>query len=141
MQLPSRWPTFGIAVANFPITQFLCWPLCDAKARIVLLRLERVVAFVEEGHSHRSAATRFQVSVKFVNDMVILKRETGGLEPRAQGRGPGQTQPQCRDALLPIYSMRISPHPNPKPPACVAARWSVRSAPRQRDIRPSVSFP
>jgi transposase len=50
---------------------------------------ERVVAFVEEGHSHRAAAARFRVSVKFVNDMVILKRETGGLEPRAQGNGGG----------------------------------------------------
>ena len=50
---------------------------------------ERVVAFVEEGNSHRTAATRFRVSVKFVNDMVILKRETGGLEPRAQGNGGG----------------------------------------------------
>ena len=50
---------------------------------------ERVVAFVEDGHSHRSAAAQFRVSVKFVNDMVILKRETGGLEPRAQGNGGG----------------------------------------------------
>jgi transposase len=49
----------------------------------------RVVGFVEEGHSHRAAAARFRVSVKFVNDMVILKRETGGLEPRAQGNGGG----------------------------------------------------
>lgn len=50
---------------------------------------ERVVTFVEEGHSHRAAAARFRVSVKFVNDMVILKRETGRLEPRAQGSGGG----------------------------------------------------
>jgi transposase len=50
---------------------------------------ERVVAFVEEGHSHRAAGTRFRVSVKFVNDMVILKREMGVLEPRAQGNGGG----------------------------------------------------
>ena len=48
---------------------------------------ERVVAFVEKGHSHRSAAARFWVSVKFVNDMVILKREIGVLESRAQGNG------------------------------------------------------
>ncbi|WP_192877772.1 transposase [Paracoccus sp. SY] len=27
--------------------------------------------------------------MKFVNDMVILKRETGGLAPRAQGHGGG----------------------------------------------------
>jgi transposase len=50
---------------------------------------ERVVVFVEEGHSHRAAAARFRVSVKFVNDMVILKREAGGLEPRRQGNGGG----------------------------------------------------
>ncbi|MCC5999413.1 MAG: hypothetical protein JJU19_00920 [Pararhodobacter sp.] len=50
---------------------------------------ERVVTFVEERHSHRSAAVRFRVLAKFVNDMVILKRETGGLEPRRQGNGSG----------------------------------------------------
>ena len=33
---------------------------------------ERAVAFVKEGHSHRAAAARFRVSVKFVNDMVAL---------------------------------------------------------------------
>jgi len=58
------------------------------KSHPVALR-ERVVAFVEEGHSHRSAAAQFRVSVKFVNDMVILKRATGGLEPRRQGNGGG----------------------------------------------------
>ena len=50
---------------------------------------ERVVAFVGEGHSHRVADARFRVSVKFVNDIMMLKRETGGLEPRAQGNGGG----------------------------------------------------
>ena len=50
---------------------------------------ERVVAFVEEGNSHRAAARRFRVSVRFVNDMVILKRETGGLAPKRQGNGGG----------------------------------------------------
>ena len=50
---------------------------------------ECVVACVEEGHSHRAATAQVRVSVKFVNDMVILKREMGGLEPRAQGNGGG----------------------------------------------------
>ena len=50
---------------------------------------ERVVAFVDEGHSHRSAAEQFRVSVKFVNDMVILKRTTGALLPKPQGNGGG----------------------------------------------------
>ena len=48
---------------------------------------ERVVKFVEEGHTHRAAAAHFRVSVRFVNDMVILKRETGSLAPKRQGHG------------------------------------------------------
>ena len=51
------------------------------------LRL-RVVAQVEAGNTHHSAAARFDVSVKFVNDMVKLKRETGSLIPKRQGN-PG----------------------------------------------------
>lgn len=35
---------------------------------------QRVVDFVEEGHTHRAAAAQFRVSIKFVNDMVLLKR-------------------------------------------------------------------
>ena len=48
---------------------------------------ERVVALVEEGNTHRSVAGHFRVSIKFVNDMVILKRKTGSLAPRQQGNG------------------------------------------------------
>lgn len=48
---------------------------------------QRVVDFVEEGHSHRCAAAHFRVSIKFVNDMVKLKRETGSLAPKRQGHG------------------------------------------------------
>jgi transposase len=52
---------------------------------------ERVVAFVDEGNGHREAARHFRVSPKFVNDMVRLKRETGGLVPKRQGsRGRGK---------------------------------------------------
>jgi transposase len=49
----------------------------------------RVVAFVEEGHGHREAARHFRVSPKFVNDMVKLKRQSGGLRPKRQGN-PGR---------------------------------------------------
>ena len=64
----------------------------------------RVVDFVEEGHSHRSAAARFGVSVRFVNDMVKLKRETGSLAPKRQGN-PGRgklagVQPWVRAYVL-----------------------------------------
>ena len=50
---------------------------------------QRVVAFVEEGHTHRAAAARFRVSIKFVNDMVLLKAATGGLAAKPQGNGGG----------------------------------------------------
>ena len=45
----------------------------------------RVIAFVEEGHGHREAARHFRVSPRFVNDMVILKRASGGLAAKPQG--------------------------------------------------------
>ena len=51
-----------------------------AKAHPIELR-ERVVSHVEEGHTHRSTAAHFRVSIKFVNDMVKLKRETGHSQP------------------------------------------------------------
>lgn len=50
---------------------------------------QRVVDHVAEGNTHRATAVRFRVSVKFVNDMVKLKKATGGLVPKAQGNGGG----------------------------------------------------
>ena len=58
------------------------------KAHPVELR-QRVVDFVEECHGHRSAAAHVRVSIKFVSDMVKLKRETGSLAPTLQGNGGG----------------------------------------------------
>ena len=49
----------------------------------------RAVALVEQGHTHTSVARRLCVSIKFVNDMVRLKRETGALAPKPQGN-PGR---------------------------------------------------
>ena len=50
---------------------------------------QRVIDFVEEGHTHRAAAAQFRVSIKFVNDMVLLKRMTGSLAAKPQGNGGG----------------------------------------------------
>ena len=44
---------------------------------------QRVVSHVDAGNTHRSAAARFDVSVKFVNDMVKLK-QPGRLRPNAR---------------------------------------------------------
>lgn len=49
----------------------------------------RVVAFVEEGNSHREAARHFRVSPRFVNNMMILHRDRGCVAPARQGHAPG----------------------------------------------------
>ncbi|SFA39123.1 Helix-turn-helix domain-containing protein [Paracoccus halophilus] len=43
---------------------------------------KRVAAFVDEGNSHREAARHFRLSPRFVNDMIKLRRETGGLDAK-----------------------------------------------------------
>ncbi len=47
---------------------------------------KRAVELVEQGNTHTETARRLCVSIKFVNDMVRLKRETGALAPKPQGR-------------------------------------------------------
>ena len=67
------------------------WGSLVGKPHPVELR-RRVVDFVAERNTHRSAAARFRVSVKFVNDMVKLKQATGGLDPKPQGNGGGHVE-------------------------------------------------
>ncbi|SEL86105.1 hypothetical protein SAMN04487976_1141, partial [Xaviernesmea oryzae] len=50
---------------------------------------ERVVAFVNEGHSNREAARHFRVSPRFVNNMMMLHRSSGSLAAAKQGHPPG----------------------------------------------------
>jgi transposase len=58
------------------------------KSHPVELR-ERAVLVVEQGNTHTEAARRLCVSIKFVKDMVRLKRETGSLSAKPQGN-PGR---------------------------------------------------
>ena len=46
---------------------------------------ERVVAFVEAGHSCHEAASHFETSVSFAVNLVRRWRETGGVYPRPRG--------------------------------------------------------
>ncbi len=50
---------------------------------------ERAVSLVDQGNTHTETARRLCVSIKFVNDMVRLRRETGPLAPKRQGN-PGR---------------------------------------------------
>jgi transposase len=43
---------------------------------------ERVVGFIEDGHSRRAAAPHFKVSVSFVANLMNAVRERGSFEPK-----------------------------------------------------------
>ena len=56
----------------------------------------RVVSHVAADNMHHSAAARFDVSVKFVNDMVKLTQQTGALVPKRRGNpGIGKLSPHA----------------------------------------------
>ncbi len=57
---------------------------------------QRIVAYVEAGHSCRAAAAKFDVSPSFVVKLMQRWRRTGSLEPARQGRPPG-------GRLLPVH--------------------------------------
>ena len=46
---------------------------------------QRLVAFVESGHSRNEAAARFKTSVSFAVNLMTLWRETGSVTPRPRG--------------------------------------------------------
>jgi transposase len=46
---------------------------------------ERVVAFVEAGHSRRAAAAHFDVSVSFVVNLIAAYRTRGSVAPKPSG--------------------------------------------------------
>jgi transposase len=46
---------------------------------------ERVVAFVEAGHSRRAAAAHFLVSPSAVINLMTLLQQTGSIEPKPRG--------------------------------------------------------
>ena len=46
---------------------------------------ERVVGFVENGHSRRAAAAHFRVSVSFVVNLMKAVRTRGSFEPKPSG--------------------------------------------------------
>ena len=50
---------------------------------------ERVVAYVEAGHSCRAAARVFRVSASTAVRLAVAQRERGDVSPKPQGRAPG----------------------------------------------------
>lgn len=80
---------------------------------------ECVLAYVDENHGHHEVAQHFRVSPQFVNDLAILRRQTGSLAPRRRahiGDGklaahhqwietwmPGDNEPRC-SASPPVWA-------------------------------------
>ena len=61
---------------------------------------KRVVAFVREGNSRREAARHFRVSPRFVNNIMLLYRDTGSLAAKRQGYAPGKTKLAAHQSWL-----------------------------------------
>jgi len=61
---------------------------------------ERVVRFVEAGHSRHAAARHFAVSVAFVVKLIAAFRRTGGFAPRPEGGWRYSKLDPHRDFLL-----------------------------------------
>ena len=99
---------------------------------------ERVVRFVEEGHSRRAAAAHFKVSVSFVVNLTSVFRATGSLEPKPSGgrrhaklqphrtflltradEQPDITMPELAAALVAATGETVTP------PAL--SRWLIRA--------------
>ena len=55
---------------------------------------ERVVGFVENGHSRRAAAAHFRVSVSFVVNLMKAVRARGSFDPSAAAADATQAKPR-----------------------------------------------
>jgi transposase len=99
---------------------------------------ERVVRFVEEGHSRRAAAAHFKVSVSFVVNLMSAFRATGSLAPKPSGgrrhakmephrafllaqvdERPDITMPELAAALVAATGETAAP--------AALSRWLIRS--------------
>ena len=66
------------------------------KTAILLNYVNGAVALVDQGNTHTETARRLCVSIKFVNDMVRLKRETGSLAPETSGQSRARQADRCK---------------------------------------------
>ncbi len=67
---------------------------------------ERVVSYIEAGHSRHEAAAHFDTSVSFAVNLMKLWRETGSVDPRPRGGfRHGKLKPHC-DFILKTVTAR-----------------------------------
>ena len=103
---------------------------------------ERVVAFVEAGHSRHEAAARFATSVSFAVNLMRLHRETGSVEPRPLGGRRHGKLDQAEAFLLGLVEKRPD-ITMPELAAALLADKHIKAAPQSLSrwlIKKGLSF-
>jgi transposase len=99
---------------------------------------ERVARFVEEGHSRRAGAARFNVSVSFVVNLVKAFRTRGSLAPKASGgRRHAKLEPhrtfllaqvaERADITMPELAAELAAATGEKADPASLSRWLIRA--------------
>ena len=117
--------------------RFLQEVIRDAEAYSLDLR-ERVVGFVEEGHSRRATAAHFKVSVSLVVNLVEAVRTRGSLEPKPSGgRRHAKLEPhrsfllaqgaEKADITMPELAAELAAATGEKADPASLSRWLIRA--------------
>ena len=99
---------------------------------------ERVVGFVEGGHSRRAAAAHFKVSVSFVVNLVKAVRTRGSLRPKPSGgRRHAKLEPhrsfllaqvaEKADITMPELAAELAAATGEKADPASLSRWLIRA--------------
>ena len=102
---------------------------------------ERVVAFVDSGHSRRGAAAHFRVSPSFVVNLMTLYRQTGSVAPRPRGgRRHAKLDPhrafildrvaEKDDITMPELASALAAATGTKAEPASLSRWLIRNGHR-----------
>jgi transposase len=102
---------------------------------------ERVVRFVEEGHSRRAAAAHFTVSPSFVVNLVRAVRTRGSFAPRPSGgRRHAKLEPHRSfllaqvvgkaDITMPELAAELAAATGEKADPASLSRWLIRAGHR-----------
>lgn len=99
---------------------------------------ERVVGFVEAGHSRRAAAAHFLVSPSFVVNLMALYLQTGSVTPRPRGgRRHAKLDPhrtfvlgriaEKNDISMPELASALAASTGTKADPASLSRWLIRN--------------
>jgi transposase len=105
---------------------------------------ERVVGFVEEGHSRHRAAAHFRVSVSFVVNLMKAFQTRGSLEPKSSGgRRHAKLEPhrlfllarvaEKADISMPELAAELVAATGEKVDPASLSRWHSRRLPFQKN--------